>query len=522
MSASLPVIVPTQGRMTEPAWVSPSGYPLIGKDILELLSSSMYVNPLTIFREYLQNEADAIDEARRTGLIKAGQVGKVDIKVDHENRVICIRDNGTGLGSKEFVSRMLAFGNSRKRGSKARGFRGVGRLAGVGYARELIFRTRTAGDQNVTELRWDCRSLKMALREHQSKENIEELVRRIVSERTIRGNGFPTHFFEVELREIVRHGDDVLLNRSAIESYLAQVAPVPFAPSFKFAAQIQEKLSPHVELGNVHIYVNGSDTPLYRPHKNTFEVRKGISDQFTTVDFVELPGTDGKMAALGWILHHSYQGALPPSAAIKGLRLRRGNLQVGESNCLDDIFVEPRFNSCAVGEIHVLDPPITPHGRRDYFEHGVHFKNLKDQLAPHAEKLIRICRTSSIRRNWERRFDQLLASVTTLLGVLTQSAISETKKAEMENQIEERIANLDKIAVLQTLEATTSVQFKKEVQDARAKLNRLSGSGADHNKLAKLGRTERKMAKQIIDLIYTVSSDEATAKILVQRILRRL
>ena len=33
----------------------------IGKDILELLSSSMYVNPLTIYREYLQNTMDSLE-----------------------------------------------------------------------------------------------------------------------------------------------------------------------------------------------------------------------------------------------------------------------------------------------------------------------------------------------------------------------------------------------------------------------------------------------------------------------------
>ena len=31
---------------------------IIGKDILELLSSAMYVETLTIYREYLQNSAD--------------------------------------------------------------------------------------------------------------------------------------------------------------------------------------------------------------------------------------------------------------------------------------------------------------------------------------------------------------------------------------------------------------------------------------------------------------------------------
>ena len=37
----------------------------IGKDILELLSSSMYVNPLSIYREYVQNAVDSIERNSR-------------------------------------------------------------------------------------------------------------------------------------------------------------------------------------------------------------------------------------------------------------------------------------------------------------------------------------------------------------------------------------------------------------------------------------------------------------------------
>ena len=37
------------------------GNVIVGKDILELLSSSMYLDPITIYREYVQNSADAID-----------------------------------------------------------------------------------------------------------------------------------------------------------------------------------------------------------------------------------------------------------------------------------------------------------------------------------------------------------------------------------------------------------------------------------------------------------------------------
>lgn len=112
---------------------------VIGKDILELLSSSMYIDPMTIYREYIQNSADAIDHS------KSDARGQVSIHVDPTFRSIRIRDNGVGIASKDFVRRLTAFGASKKRGTSARGFRGVGRLAGLGYCRELIFRSRAKG-----------------------------------------------------------------------------------------------------------------------------------------------------------------------------------------------------------------------------------------------------------------------------------------------------------------------------------------------------------------------------------------
>jgi len=41
---------------------------IVGKDLLELLSSAMYVDPLTIYREFIQNATDAIDEAEEEGM----------------------------------------------------------------------------------------------------------------------------------------------------------------------------------------------------------------------------------------------------------------------------------------------------------------------------------------------------------------------------------------------------------------------------------------------------------------------
>ena len=73
-------IVPITIR--EAPWQGLADEVVIGKDILELLSSSMYVDPMTIFREYVQNAADSIDEANSAGLLGPKDPGRVTIGID--------------------------------------------------------------------------------------------------------------------------------------------------------------------------------------------------------------------------------------------------------------------------------------------------------------------------------------------------------------------------------------------------------------------------------------------------------
>ena len=62
----------------------------IGKDILELLSSSMYVNPLSIYREYVQNAVDSIESNSRSK-------NKINININYEKRSVVIEDFGGGI-----------------------------------------------------------------------------------------------------------------------------------------------------------------------------------------------------------------------------------------------------------------------------------------------------------------------------------------------------------------------------------------------------------------------------------------
>ena len=63
-------------------------------------------------------------------------------------------------------------------------------------------------------------------------------------------------------------------------------------------------------------------------------------------------------AAVGWIAHSSYLGAIPKGNRIRGIRARLGNIQVGDERVFDHLFEEERFNRWCVGEVHILDSRI--------------------------------------------------------------------------------------------------------------------------------------------------------------------
>jgi hypothetical protein len=367
----------------------------IGKDLLELVSSAMYVEPLTAYREYMQNAADAIDQARLLGVLGEDEPGRVDVTLDQCERTVRIRDNGTAVRHDEMVDRLLALGGSSKRGTAARGFRGVGRLAALGYAQYLTFRSRAQGEDVVTEVTWDGRRLRQALGDSDAGD-LPSVVAKVVDVRKTPAGESPERFFEVEIGKIVRQRGDRLLDPEAVRSYLAQVAPVPFSQGFRHAATITDALRAVGPLGELEVTLNG-DGPITRPHRDTVDLGSAITE-ISDLKLLEIPGMDGGLAAIAWFAHHDYRGALPSAALVKGARVRVGNIQVGDHTILERIFPENRFNSWTIGEVHIFDSRIVPNGRRDEFEPNTHYANLVNQLSPMGREIARRCRTPASSR----------------------------------------------------------------------------------------------------------------------------
>lgn len=108
------------------------GEPVAGKFLLEILTKGMYSNPMHVYREYIQNSTDSIDKAVAGGVISSSEAA-IHIEIDGAKQRIIIHDNGYGIPAEKTRGILLSIGDSDKNGMDERGFRGIGRLAGLAY-----------------------------------------------------------------------------------------------------------------------------------------------------------------------------------------------------------------------------------------------------------------------------------------------------------------------------------------------------------------------------------------------------
>lgn len=494
----------------------------VGKDVLELLSSSMYVNPLSIFREYVQNATDAIDDAVAAGLLPSIDAGLIEINLDHIDRRVVIRDNGMGLSNEDFPARMLSFGASEKRGTNARGFRGVGRLSGLGYMQQLVFRSRTKGDNNVLEATWDGRVVKRMLAANDADADLRSIVREAVTLKRLDPDDYPLHFFEVELVKPRRIANDRLLNEVEIETFVSQVCPCPFSPDFSYGQEIAALLEGHGRAGKSYrIHINGTDTPVYRPYRDHIEYSDTKKATLRNLKTFKIESIDGETAAIGWLIHHDYQGAIPTAQGVRGLRARVGNIQVGHDRLFLEIFPEDRFCSWTIGEVHVLDARVVPNGRRDEFESNAHLDNIIAHLRPVGAEVARECRVSSQKRNRLKTFELAADKIYEKLDVLKQGAVSERFAKSTKAEIGTLLSEMRKVVDFDLFED----EDRRAMRSGLASIEKAVDAHttkAEGDIFESLPARKRATYKEVFDLIYDCSVNQVAAKSLIDRMLDRL
>ena len=370
---------------------------LLGAEVFNLLTTGMYDTPLAIYREYIQNATDAIQSAQ------CPSRGRIDITLDPVIRCIKIRDNGPGLSPIEAKRDLVAVAQSRKSRGTERGFRGIGRLSGLAFAERVYFRTRSARNQNVIELMWDGD----VLREYsiENKLHPNEIIEACIHTSELEGTEWPDHFFEVEIKNVARHAASEILDREAVQSYIAEVCPVPLDRDFPFTDEVQQMfVACDLPFLDLDIQIRENERIINRPFSATVFVSESKEQCFKEFERFNIPAIDGENpAALCWLAHTDYHGAIPKNALVRGLRAREGNLQIGDETIFDHLFPEARFNRWCVGEVHIMDSRIVPNGRRDYFEPSPHTRNLENQLEAIARSISYRCRNASTGRHRLRK-----------------------------------------------------------------------------------------------------------------------
>lgn len=370
--------------------------PLIGRQLFDVITAGMYDNPLMIYREYVQNAVDSIDLAVDRGAMTIEQ-GCVQITIERHRRSIIIEDNGLGLTNLEAHQTLVSLGCSPKGDTRQRGFRGIGRLGGLAYCRKLIFETRSGGHEHVAVVTWDHKRLEQ-LSNEKRRVGLEETLERVAQcdIRPARENE-PLHFFRVTLLDVTDFHNDALVSPNKVRDYLAQVAPVPFnAEGFSFSGEIETWLNAISGYRCYNIHLN--DQRVERPYSDIIEFSVQRCDRIHRVERFEFKTSDGKLLALGWYAQSGFLAALPEKSNVRGLRVRLGNIEVGDKHMLTQYFTESRFAGWHLGEIHVVDHRLKPNARRDGFEHNTELERFIEQATFLCRYLSGLCRKSSIRR----------------------------------------------------------------------------------------------------------------------------
>ena len=229
---------------------------VIGKNILENLTTGMYTNAKVCYREYIQNACDQIDLAVEQGIISLEEA-IVDIDIKVKEKYIRIHDNATGVKEANFIADLGDIANSNKISGKQKGFRGIGRLCGLAYCKILKFSTSYLGENIKSIMVCDAEKMRAMLSDAK-KYTIDEVLSEIVSFKTEKED-VDKHYFDVELIDVVDTAKD-LLNEDEVYDYLSFVAPVDYDNKFFNRSEIYKFVKDnHLRLDRYRIFVNGSD-----------------------------------------------------------------------------------------------------------------------------------------------------------------------------------------------------------------------------------------------------------------------
>lgn len=492
----------------------------VGKYTLESLTTGMYSDPKIVYREYIQNSVDSLENAVSSGLLES-QSMRIDIVVNAEEAYISIKDNGTGIPAELAAQTLMNVGSSKKRNSNNRGFRGIGRLGGMSYCDTLIFTTSAENEAVKTVISFDCKKLRRLLVPGEYEDmSLSAVLEEITTIETLSEKS-EKHYLCVEMKGVNSFSD--LLDINSVKSYISQVAPLPYQTRhFIYTSQLKAYLTQNgysVEEFPIFVGENEFDLePIYKPNKSRFRSDRGkkIVDEITSISYFDVT-VDGELFALGWYGNCGWYGFLSDKE-LCGFRVRKGNILIGDSKTMDVIFKESRFNGWTQGEIFIVTDKLIPNARRDDFEQNDAYYRLIERLRSGVGvEITRAIREASLTRNNPnvKALHEIEKRVAEASTVVTEGFNSTVDKEKLIATLVEGAASLVDLRVSNDL-----LQKKEELQKKiETAIDEVSES--KNFKINKINSSIDKRSKQVLKVVSDILSRKL-AKVLVDEILEEI
>lgn len=334
--------------------------PVIGIDLLKMLMLQLYSNPRCIYREYIQNALDSINEAVEMGILSQKKDGRVSIIIT--NNDISIEDNGTGIRSDRAVKILTDIANSVKNGVDTAGQFGVGRLSGGGYCEILEFETTYKGEDVSTIVSLDTMVLRRLIDKKQTDISAEEAMMQICSTQ-VKSAPKDDHRFVVRLKNVI-NSREILLDIDEIKNYITEYAPIDYSVPFNSlinSCEQTEFVKRHKKIDKIRVSLNE-----YSDIEKGYGVKIiGTDDPIERIRYFELP-EHPKYGKLGWGWYAVTEFSVQINEEkdnCAGIRLRKHNISL-DKNILSTCFKESRGNKYFYGEIFITNDNIVPDSGR--------------------------------------------------------------------------------------------------------------------------------------------------------------
>lgn len=488
----------------------------VGKYTLESLTTGMYNTPYVIYREYIQNAVDSLENAIVEGVINKEEA-KIEILIDEPTDYIKISDNGMGISTFKVFETLTNIGNSTKRHSMNRGFRGIGRLGGLSYSDTLRFTTSSKGETVKSIIEFNCKMLKQLLIPDAYEEYDLSQVMNAVTKYSQDEEDKDEHYFIVELMGVASYSE--LLNIQEIESYIRQTAPITYEKKFIWKSKIYKLFQENtLELSEFPVYLGTEQENLKQIFKTnvdkfTVDKKKKIHDELKDIQMFSVEDKNEKLA-IGWFGICELYGQIVEEE-VKGLRVRKGNILIGNKDLLNRVFSDDRFNGYIQGEVFVLSNRLIPNARRDEFEQNEAYENFIYELTREIGiPLSKAVRESSVRRNdkLQKKMNEAEDKMAEVVGIELEGFNSKQEKEKYVEKLTEIYEQLKKIP-------GKSLEEQEQKQKVLQKLNEITeksivSNSYKVNNIRDIGKKEKRVLKLVAEVLTNYLESDTLSKII--------